>query len=102
MVGIDFTDQVETPGLGARILEQEFKYFFRNMDLSGFTSGDPAPIIMVRQKQSTNVQQSSNSLQAITGATQTIDGVLNMVNTDLKFYIDVLKTNEKTIKEQVL
>ena len=28
MIGIDFTEQVETPGLGARIMETGFKYFF--------------------------------------------------------------------------
>jgi Na+-transporting NADH:ubiquinone oxidoreductase subunit C len=85
MVGIDFTEQVETPGLGARITEREFKYFFRNLDLSKFQDQPPSgrqPIILVKKKNNTNVDESSNSLQAITGATQTVNGVLAMVNTD--------------------
>lgn len=95
MVGIDFIEQVETPGLGARIIEEEYKYFFRNLDLSRFHQGEAGidPIIIVKQKDATNVEVSTNSLQAITGATQTVDGVLKMVNTDLKFYIDVIKSN---------
>lgn len=95
MIGIDFTEQVETPGLGARILEEEYKYYFRNLDLKGFHQSETntKPIVMVKQKQATNVDESTNSLQAITGATQTVEGVLKMVNTDLKFYIDVIKAN---------
>lgn len=100
MVGIDFTEQVETPGLGARILEKEFKQYFRNLDLSGFqnSSAKRPAIIMVRKKNFTNIDESTNSLQAITGATLTCSGVLNMMNTDLKFYINLLRTNELYLK----
>jgi len=100
MVGIDFTEQVETPGLGARILEKEFKQFFRNLDLSGLqnSSADRPAIIMVRKKEITNTDESTNSLQAITGATLTCSGVLNMINTDLKFYANLLRTNEQYLK----
>lgn len=103
MVGIDFTEQVETPGLGARITEIEFKYFFRNLDLSGFedkTSSTP-PIILVKKKDKTNMDESTNSFQAITGATQTVDGVLKMVNSDLLFYIEVIRGNEELIQKVV-
>jgi len=99
MIGIDFTDQVETPGLGARIIETEFKYFFRNLDLTGFhdyTRKTPA-IIVVKKKGKTNSEHSTNSLQAITGATQTVDGVLAMINTDLKFYITFIEENTQII-----
>ncbi len=103
MVGIDFTEQVETPGLGARITEIEFKYFFRNLDLSRFH--DPAaptlPLVLVKKKDKTNREESTNSFQAITGATQTVDGVLRMVNTDLRFYIEVIRGNEEAIKALV-
>jgi len=101
MVGIDFTEQVETPGLGARITETEFKYFFRNLDLIGFQDKDrqTPPIILVKKKDNTNMEQSTNSFQAITGATQTVDGVLKMVNTDLRFYINVILENEEMIKK---
>jgi len=104
MVGIDFTDQVETPGLGARITETEFKYFFRKLDLSKFQQpaiSEPY-IIMVNKKTQSNVEQSENSLQAITGATLTCHGVLNMMNTDMRFYIKVLKENEQIIKKKLM
>jgi len=103
MVGIDFTEQVETPGLGARITETEFKYFFRNLDLSGFHDEDrqTPPIKMVKKKETTNRKKSTNSFQAITGATQTVDGLLKMINTDLQFYINLIKQNEDLIKQEV-
>ena len=104
MLGIDFTEQVETPGLGARITEIEFKYFFRDLDLSGFQDHPPTggqPIVLVRKKDNTNREVSTNSFQAITGATQTVDGVLKMVNTDLRFYIDVIRENEELIRKEI-
>jgi Na(+)-translocating NADH:ubiquinone oxidoreductase C subunit len=97
VVGIDFTKQVETPGLGARIIEQEYKFFFRNLDLSGFSNVDskqPA-IMMVKKKDRTNVEESTNSVQAITGATQTSQGVLNMMNSNLKVYIQLIQEYKK-------
>lgn len=100
MLGIDFTDQVETPGLGARITEQEFKYFFRNLDLSGFLADQemPPPIIMIRQKKQTNLEFKTNSIQAITGATQTCNGVVNMLNADLRFYLSILRQNKERLE----
>jgi Na(+)-translocating NADH:ubiquinone oxidoreductase C subunit len=96
MVGIDFTEQVETPGLGARITEQAFKIHFRNLNLEGFSeeSGQD-PIVMVSQKNENNLEKSTRSVEAITGATQTCNGVLNMLNTDLRFYLTVLKKREQ-------
>ncbi|MBN2089439.1 FMN-binding protein [candidate division KSB1 bacterium] len=101
MIGIDFTEQVETPGLGARITETEFKYFFRNLDLGGFHNEDrqTPPIKLVKKKETTNREQSTDSFQAITGATQTVDGVLKMINTDLRFYIEVIRENEELIQK---
>ena len=98
MVGIDFTKQVETPGLGARIVEQEYKFFFRNLDLSGFskTDSDQPPIVMVKKKERTNVEESTDSVQAITGATQTSQGVLNMVNSNLRVYIQLIQEYKKS------
>ncbi len=102
MVGIDFTSQVETPGLGARITETEFKYFFRQLNLEGFNQQESTrPVLMmVSKKTETNVQNSTNSLQAITGATQTCHGVLDMLNTDLKFYIALIKANQDLLRSK--
>lgn len=100
MVGIDFTEQVETPGLGARITETGFKSYFRNLDLSGFldASTEQPAVVMVGKKDRTNVEWSTNSIQAITGATQTCNGVLKMVNTDLGFYITVLRDHQSRLE----
>ena len=97
MQGIDFTKQVETPGLGARIIKKEYKYFFRNLDVSGFFEKSTAamPVMMVKEKDQTNIDESTNSVQAITGATQTSQGVLNMVNSNLKVYIDILRAYQE-------
>ena len=96
MGGIDFIEQVETPGLGARITETEFKYYFRKLDLSGFDNGDAGirAIKMVGQKDQSNVAVSENTFQAITGATQTCTGVSNMVNADMQILTELLKANE--------
>lgn len=97
MIGIDFTEQMETPGLGARITEGEFKYFFRGLDLSGFEEPLNSPIQMVRQKGVSNREISTQEIQAITGATQTCNGVLSMLNTTLGFYIRFLEAHEQDI-----
>ncbi len=103
MVGIDFTEQVETPGLGARILEKEFKYYFRNLDLTKLKdeqSAEPA-FVMVGEKKQTNFEKSTNSFQAITGATQTCNGVLKMLETDLKFYLKLIEKNKDLIRAKL-
>jgi len=92
MIGIDFTEQSETPGLGARVTESEFKYFFRGLELSGFfVPTDQRPVKMVSRKDKSNKEYPTNTFQAITGATQTCNGVVKMLNTDLKFYLTILK-----------
>ncbi len=103
MRGIDFTEQVETPGLGARITEQEFKYFFRGLDISDLTVSNQqaTDIQMVREKRVSNLESSENTLQAITGATQTCNGVVNMLNIDLRFYKSILQKNRDAIFKQI-
>jgi Na+-translocating ferredoxin:NAD+ oxidoreductase RnfG subunit len=89
MVGLDIIDQVETPGLGARITEQEFKYFFRNLNLEPFFTNDnvESPVRMVAAKKKTNVEDSENTIQAITGATQTSNGIVRMMNNDFRIFL---------------
>jgi len=93
MKGVAFTKQVETPGLGARITEEEYKAFFRNLDLGGFhgAASDPTPVTMVKQKAKSNIEESTNSVQAITGATQTSQGVLDMINSNLAVYMEIIR-----------
>jgi len=99
VIGIDFTEQSETPGLGARITESGFKYFFRGLDIRGFLqspNGEPV-IQMVGKKIRSNLEAPTHTVQAITGATQTCNGVINMVNTDLRFYISVIQQNQEAL-----
>ncbi|NQT25433.1 FMN-binding protein [candidate division KSB1 bacterium] len=92
-IGIDFTDQVETPGLGARIAEQEFKHYFRNLDIDSVCRSSESDLKMVRKKSDPNTMKVTSELQAVTGATQTCNGVMNMLRTDLKFYFNLIQAN---------
>lgn len=67
IIGITFTEQNETPGLGGRIEEAQFRDQFRQMELK--------PL------------RYEGELQAITGATQTSASVLRIIN---NFYENVL------------
>ncbi|HZK09706.1 MAG TPA: FMN-binding protein [Clostridia bacterium] len=60
ILGITFTEQSETPGLGGRIEEEQFRDQFRQIELKALTYDD--------------------ELQAITGATQTSASVLRIIN----------------------
>jgi Na+-transporting NADH:ubiquinone oxidoreductase subunit C len=67
LTGIEFIKQNETPGLGGRITESWFKEQFRGKrwPLSVVPEGDPA---------------GDQEFQAITGATNTTNGVRNILN----------------------
>lgn len=71
ILGITFTDQNETPGLGGRIDEPQFRDQFRGLNFE--------PL------------RYSEELSAITGATQTSSSVLRMIN---QFYETILPTLE--------
>lgn len=81
VTGIEFIKQEETPGLGGRIDEAEYKEQFRNLDISDSSSGEivinkPAP---------------GGNIDAITGATQTSTFVTNMINEDIMNFINTRK-----------
>lgn len=76
ITGIEFTDQSETPGLGARIEEREYKDQYRDVDISssdGNTFVESSP---------------QGQIDQISGATQTSEAVIKMVNKDLKTFIE--------------
>lgn len=99
-LGIDFTDQVETPGLGARITEQEFKGYFRNLDINSTCRTSGSDLRMVRKKEEPNTVKTSSELQAVTGATQTCNGVMQMLRIDLKLYYLLIQANEGLLIHQ--
>lgn len=72
LLGIDFTHHSETPGLGGRISEDWFKGQFRGLDLTEAEGGE---YIIFRPAPRGNVD-------AIAGATQTSNSVVNFLNED--------------------
>lgn len=69
VIGLDFTEQNETPGLGGRIDEPEFKEQFRGLELNS----EGAPLTYRTTSQ-------SGQIDAITGATLTSNSVLEIIN----------------------
>lgn len=69
VVGLDFTEQNETPGLGGRIEEEWFLEQFRGAEL--FETGSPLRFDSAAQ---------DGQVDAITGATATSNSVLGMLN----------------------
>ena len=65
--GVEFVEQNETPGLGARITEQWYKEQFR---------GKSGPFELVEE----GASEESNELDALTGATRTSEAVLKIAN----------------------
>lgn len=79
IAGIQFTDQSETPGLGARIEEEEYRDQFRGIDIS---DADPGQYV---------ASEPQGQIDSISGATQTSDAVIDMVNNDLEDFIGYVK-----------
>lgn len=83
LLGISFTEQDETPGLGGRIEEEEYKSQYRGLDIEGkdsdFVINKPAP---------------GGNIDAISGATQTSTFVVDLVNKDLQSFIEDMGGNK--------
>jgi Na+-transporting NADH:ubiquinone oxidoreductase subunit C len=81
LTGIEFIKQNETPGLGGRITESWFKEQFRGKrwPLSVVPEGDPA---------------GDQEFQAITGATNTTNGIRDILNTRLAKAEQAIKASE--------
>ncbi|WP_300408485.1 FMN-binding protein [Lagierella sp.] len=75
--GIEFVSQSETPGLGGRISESPYKEQYRGIDISN-PQGDKYVI---------NKPAQGGNVDAIAGATQTSTFVTDMVNKNLKEFI---------------
>ena len=86
--GIDFTKQSETPGLGARILENWFKIHFRNLALTQNNSENIVELSAKKTKN--NIESQTNTFEAVTGATLTSRGVLEALNVNLPLYLSII------------
>src|SRR5699024_7057414 len=73
IVGVDFIEHSETPGLGGRIDEKEFKEQFRGLDLEDVEGSN---YIIYKPASGGNVD-------AIAGATLTSKSVSNFLNKDI-------------------
>lgn len=73
LLGIEFIEQSETPGLGGRIDEDAFKEQFRNLDL---TKASSEPIVYR--------PAAGGNVDAIAGATLTSQAVADFLNKDLE------------------
>lgn len=81
IIGIEFVTQSETPGLGGRIAEEDYKQQFRNIDITSPINGN---YIISRP-------QTGGNIDAISGATQTSSAVVKFINEDL---VNFFKTVE--------
>jgi Na+-transporting NADH:ubiquinone oxidoreductase subunit C len=81
LTGIEFIKQNETPGLGGRITESWFKEQFRGKrwPLSVVPEGNPA---------------GDQQFQAITGATNTTNGIRDILNTRLAKAEQAIKASQ--------
>ncbi len=81
-LGVNFTDHSDTPGLGGRIDEKEFKEQFRNISIK-----DAEEIIEYGTASGGNVD-------AISGATSTSTAVKNILNTQIPQMIELSQKEE--------
>lgn len=81
--GIAFYEQAETPGLGARIDEEEFRQKFVNLKIKH--TAQPIGIRPVTK------ELRENEVHAITGATQTSVRLEKLLNDRLVRWLDALK-----------
>jgi Na+-transporting NADH:ubiquinone oxidoreductase subunit C len=82
ILGISFYDQNETPGLGARITEPDFRAQFE-----GLTVGKIEKPIGIRPP---SVSPADNEVHAISGATQTCVRLEGLINEDLSAWLEAI------------
>lgn len=86
ITGVAFYEQSETPGLGARIVEADFRNQFIGKQIE--TTQKPLGI------KSSNEQLQKNEVHAITGATQTCVRLEKLVNEGLTAWIKAMENKE--------
>ncbi|MBP7279893.1 MAG: FMN-binding protein [Sedimentibacter sp.] len=88
IIGIEFVTQSETPGLGGRISEESYKGQFRGINISGKTEN----FIISSPEPGSNVD-------AIAGATQTSTALVNIINEDIKLYLQEVVDDKMELTE---
>lgn len=82
ITGIEFTQHAETPGLGGRISEPEFKARFKNKSFAAIRS-DGLRLKIVAEGSAGRADE----IDGITGATGTSNGVEKIINSTLANFI---------------
>lgn len=85
LTGISFTKHSETPGLGGRIEEEEFREQFEGLDID--EPEDGIYVQFVREGQAAG----KGEVHAITGATQTSKALKKFLNEDLGDFLEALE-----------
>ncbi len=88
LTGIDILESVETPGLGAKITQDDFKSQFKGISVS-------PGIEYIKAKKPEN----PNEIQAITGATVSSRSVVNILNTTIREIEEIVKKIEPSGEE---
>jgi len=86
--GVAFYQQKETPGLGARIDEDEFRKQFVGKKIED--SAEPIGIVPEAQT------PADNEVHAVTGATQTSVRLETLMNQDIRAWLDAMQNREAT------
>ncbi|MEL7647596.1 MAG: FMN-binding protein [Sedimentibacter sp.] len=85
IIGIEFITQTETPGLGGRISEDDYKKQYRSIDITSPVNGN---YIISRPGKGGNVD-------AISGATQTSAAVVKFINEDLAEFFKTVEVSNQ-------
>lgn len=84
IAGMEVVQQIETPGLGARITEEEFRAQFEGLDpqeeITFVKNAEPSP--------------EENEIQAISGATISTEAVVEGINADIDRALTILREEE--------
>lgn len=83
IIGIEFVTQSETPGLGGRISEEDYKSQFRNIDITS----------PVNENYIISKPQTGGNIDAISGATQTSAAVVKFINEDLNKFFNIVEVS---------
>jgi electron transport complex protein RnfG len=81
IAGMEVVQQVETPGLGAKITQEDFRQQFEGLD--------PSQNISYVKNQEPDTE--ANEIQAISGATISSEAVVEGINADVGRAIEILR-----------
>jgi electron transport complex protein RnfG len=84
IAGMEVVQQIETPGLGARITEEDFRAQFEGLD----------PTETVSYVKNAAPDPEENEIQAISGATISTEAVVKGINADVGRAIEILREEE--------